>query len=82
MKKIENKTLIERWKEEKLSDNSNSDKCKQCKDCVFQSDGTAFTNHYQKTSCKMYPYPNMKPEGVRNNKMICEYHNTGADDEE
>lgn len=68
-----NKSLEERYAGEQLSDNSRSEKCAQCKLCLFQSDGTAFSNHYQKGCCAMYPYPAMKPLGVMHNTEECDF---------
>ena len=71
---MEKKTFEERYKDEVLSDNSKVENCKQCKDCIFQNDGTAFTNNYQKSSCMIYQYPNFKPLYVIKNKSLCEYY--------
>lgn len=75
------KALTERMLEETLSDNSQVEYCKQCKDCIFRDDGTIWSNRYTKASCQIYKYPNSKPLGVINNKQICEYLNKGEDDE-
>ena len=45
------KSLQERWDEEFLTDNSQFENCRQCKDCKFQSDGTIWSNYYTKASC-------------------------------
>lgn len=68
------KTWVDAHKEEVLTDNSGIEYCKQCKDCIFRDDGTPFSNHYTKSSCMMYQYPNMKPSKVINNKGLCEYY--------
>lgn len=36
----------------------------QCRDCSLTSDGTPYSNHYTKSSCKAYPYPGMKPADI------------------
>lgn len=70
------KTFEERYENEILTDNTAIEKCKQCKDCIFQSDGTAYSNDYQKGSCAMYKYPTVKPLDVIRNTGQCEYHET------
>ena len=71
---MKEKTLSERYGDEVLTDNTQIPKCEQCKDCVFRSDGTVWTNDYRKGSCALYPYPSMKPSGVKNNTEKCEYY--------
>ena len=39
----EKKTLEERYADEVLTDNTQFDKCRQCKDCIFRDDGTVQT---------------------------------------
>lgn len=78
----EKKTLTERMLEETLSDNSKVEYCKQCKDCLFRSDGTVWSNHYTKASCQIYKYPGMKPFRVINNNGLCEYYHNENDKEE
>ena len=70
---MEKKTLQERWDEETLTDNTQFELCKQCKDCVFRDDGTVWSNMYTKSSCQKYPYPKMKPAKVINNDGDCSY---------
>ena len=67
------KTLEEKWEEEVLSDNTGVIHCKQCEGCEFQSDGTVWSNSFQKGNCAMYPYPESKPIGVINNTGFCPY---------
>lgn len=67
------KTLQERWDEEVLTDNTQFEVCKQCKECIYQSDGTVWSNHYQKGCCQKYPYPKFKPAKVIDNKEKCPY---------
>ena len=78
------KSLQERWDEDILTDNTQFENCKQCKNCIFQDDGTVWSNHYPKSCCQKYPYPKYKPVEVINNMMEChhrklqtkkEYHN-------
>lgn len=70
------KTLQERWDEEVLTDNTQFENCKQCKNCIYQDGGTPFSNHYTKSSCQRYPYPKFKPIEVINNKGDCVYFET------
>lgn len=67
------KTLQERWDEETLTDNTQFDTCKQCKLCIFQNDGTIWSNNYNKCSCQKYPYPKFKPVEIIDNKEKCPY---------
>ena len=39
----EKKTLEERYADEVLTDNTQFDKCRQCKDCIFRDDGTVYS---------------------------------------
>lgn len=73
---MKKKTLQERWDEEVLSDNTQVEKCEQCKLCIYQDDGTPWSNHYTKSSCQQYPYPKMKPIEVINNEGDCPYRST------
>ena len=57
-----------------FTDNTQIEKCKQCKDCMLQSDGTANTNDYQKCECLIYQDPEIKPDYVRHNTGKCEYY--------
>ena len=55
-------------------------KPEQCGDCIFrdkityQKDGKAVECGWNKSSCVMYPYPQMKPDAVMRNKEECEYY--------
>ena len=75
---MEKKTLFERYGDEILTDNVALDKYRQCKDCVFRNDGTVYSNHYQKASCAMYPYPQFKPNEVAMNEGPCKYKRKGS----
>ena len=79
---MEKKTWIDAHENEVFSDNSYVENCKQCKDCIFRDDGTAWSNDHRKSCCQMFQYPNMKPFRVINNKGICEYYNNGEDENE
>lgn len=59
--------------DEVLTDNTELDKYRQCRDCVLQSDGTIFSNHYQKGSCAMYSYPQSKPTAIMLNQQDCPF---------
>lgn len=61
-------------KEEVLSDNSQIENCKQCKDCKYRDDGTVWSNHYTKSCCQMYKYPNFKPLEVIDNEDDCLFY--------
>ena len=77
------KTLTERMLEETLSDNTQVETCKQCKNCLFKSDGTVWSNKYNKSYCRIYQYPRIKPLYVINNERTCEYyHNENEEDDE
>ncbi|WP_407399589.1 hypothetical protein [Treponema sp.] len=67
------KTLQEKWEDDGLSDNSSVIKCKQCKGCAFQNDGTVWSNSFEKACCAMYPYPGSKPIAVMRNEDECPY---------
>lgn len=69
----EKKTLSERLANDILSDNSNIEYCKQCKNCIFRDNGDVWSNHYTKSNCQMFKYPGLKPSEVINNKKICLY---------
>lgn len=70
----EKKTLEERYADEVLSDNTQFEKYRQCKDCIFRDDGTVYSNHYTKSSCRMYPYPKFKPLAVMDGSEQCDYY--------
>ena len=72
---MEYKSFEERYENEILSDNSQKEDCKQCKNCVFQSDGTVWSNDYRKCSCMVYQHPNTKPLDVIDNKAECQFFN-------
>lgn len=59
---------------EVLSDNTQANYCAQCKNCVYWNGGDNFSNKYNKSSCKQYPYPNFKPIEVINNEARCVYY--------
>lgn len=50
----EKKSLEERYADEVLSDNTQIEKYRQCKNCIFRDGGTVYSNHYQKGCCRMY----------------------------
>lgn len=58
---------------ETLTDNVAMKKCAQCKDCIFNNDGTVWSNEYTKSSCIMFPYPNFKPLRVIRNEGFCDF---------
>lgn len=71
---MKNQSFEERYADEKLTDNSIIEKCKQCKTCIFQSDGTVWSNNYQKGCCAIYQYPQSKPIEIIDNTASCEYY--------
>lgn len=67
-------TILQRYGDEKLSDNSNIKLCEQCKACTQWGNGNdPFSNKYDKTSCDVFKYPSSKPIGVMDNKEECKY---------
>lgn len=78
---MKEKSWVDAHKDEVLTDNSSVENCKQCKNCIFRDDGTAWSNDYRKSCCQIYQYPNFKPLHVINNKGLCEYHNDEKDTE-
>lgn len=59
-------------------DNTGINRCKQCKDCNLRNDGTVWSNRYDKSSCRMYPYPKHKPVSVMNDITPCIYRDDGT----
>lgn len=72
----EKKSWMDVHADEVLSDNSNVENCKQCKDCIFIS-----KLGYDRATCTIYQNPGHKPLRVIDNKGICEYYNDGKDAE-
>lgn len=70
---MEKKTLEERYGDEILTDNTKLSKYEQCKDCIYQDDGTVYSNRYDKGSCQKYPYPKFKPIDVMMNRKECNH---------
>jgi hypothetical protein len=68
------KTWVEAHENERFGDGGILDSCKQCKTCMFQSDGTVWSNDYRKGCCKMFSYPDTKPPDVAHNTAKCEYY--------
>ncbi len=59
-----------------LTDNTQIHKCEQCKDCILRDDGTVWSNQYDKTSCRIYPYPAFKPLSIIHNQEKCKFRKT------
>lgn len=59
--------------DDKLSDNSQVELCKQCKECKLNNDGTVWSSHYSKSYCQMYARPMRKPDNVIHNTGRCPY---------
>lgn len=70
---MENKTLEERYGDEILTDNTKLSKYEQCKDCIYQDDGTVYSNRYDKGCCQKFPHPKSKPIDVMMNRKECKY---------
>lgn len=68
------KTWVDVHEGEILSDNSQNEDCKQCKNCAYRSDGTVWSNDYRKCSCMAYPYPSRKPLNIMENKEECYFY--------
>lgn len=68
------KTWIEAHEGEKFTDNTTIENCKQCKTCLFRNGGTDFSNDYQKSSCAIFNYPDIKPIEIIRNTGQCEYY--------
>ena len=71
---MEKKTFSERYKNDILSDNSQVENCKQCKDCALRDDGTVYSNNYQKCCCLMFQHPRFKPLEIIENKALCPFY--------
>lgn len=69
------KSLTERMLEETLSDNSQVENCKQCKDCIFKDE-----RGHDRAVCMIYQ--NIKPLAIINNKRLCDHYNNGENIEE
>lgn len=65
---------MERYNDEKLSDNTHIEYCKQCRKCGNWGHTDAYGNAYDKSSCDIYPYPDHKPPSVINNTGKCLYY--------
>lgn len=66
----EEKTLYDRYKDDILSDNSNSQDCMECRDCIHWNFGGKYDS-YKKATCRKYP--KLKPFGVIENKQKCKF---------
>lgn len=72
----ENKTLAERYEADILTDNAALNPYSQCKDCFFRDKTTVNGEEcgWKKGACKIYEYPNFKPDEVMRNRAECEYY--------
>lgn len=68
-----------RYENEILSDNTQFTNCEQCKTCMFAIGSTMFSNRFDKSSCRMYEHPNMKPIGVIKNTENCDYYEKASE---
>ena len=69
-------TLEERLLNDILTDNSSLNQYAQCKDCFFRDktivNGTECG--WKKGMCRIYEYPNDKPNGVACNRDECDFY--------
>lgn len=65
--------MEDRHASEILTDNTQIQRCNQCKDCAFWGNSNAFSNEYDKLFCDMFEYPQRKPRHVIDNLGECEY---------
>ena len=71
---MEHKSVTERHLDERLSDNTHQDFCRQCRDCTLWGIGDdPFQNRHDKSNCAMFPYPDCKPGYVINNQAPCPF---------
>ena len=75
MKMGEKKSLEERYGSEILTDNTKIPKYEQCKDCKFRKMkiGDSMIDDYRRSSCMIFPYPNMKPIQFYDGSAKCEF---------
>lgn len=75
MKMGEKKSLEERYGSEILTDNTKIPKYEQCKDCKFRKMkiGDSMVDDYRRSSCMIFPYPNMKPTQFYDGSAKCEF---------
>lgn len=64
--------LEKKFINDRLSDNTQIEYCKQCETCVHWGKNPPWDNKHTKCYCEEYPYPNyMKPLYVINNEQPC-----------
>lgn len=76
MAKDKDLTLEERYADDILTDNTQFDNYKQCKNCAFR-DKTAVRGvecGWKKGVCEIYQYPGWKPHEIMRNREVCEFH--------
>lgn len=75
MKMGEKKSLEERYGSEILTDNTKIPKYEQCKDCKFRKMkiGDSMIDDYRRSSCMIFPYPNMKTIQFYDGSAKCEF---------
>lgn len=69
-------TLAERYEADILTNNAALNQYSQCKDCFFRDKTTVNGKEcgWKKGSCKIFEYPNFKPDDVMRNRAECEYY--------
>lgn len=73
---MEKKTFEERYSDENFTDNTQIPKYEQCKNCMFRRmeiNGVS-VDDYRRTSCSIYSFPEMKPLGILDGSIQCEYY--------
>ncbi|MBQ8416983.1 MAG: hypothetical protein IJX13_08845 [Clostridia bacterium] len=69
-------TLEEHYEADILTDNAALNHYAQCKDCFFRDKTTVNGKEcgWKKGACKIYEYPNFKPDDVMRDRVECEYY--------
>lgn len=70
------KSLEERLENDILTDNTKLPKYEQCKTCrfrMFEINGKLIDD-YRRSSCLIYPYPEMKPTSFYDGSAKCEFY--------
>lgn len=68
------KNTMHRYDNEILTDNSALNKYRQCKDCIHTPGDDVWSNAYDKGSCAMYPYPEIKPNFIFDGSKECDFY--------
>lgn len=70
------KTLEERYANDILTDNAALNPYSQCKDCFFRDKTKVGGTEcgWKKGVCKIFEYPNFKPDDVMRNRAECDFY--------